>query len=293
MVLSFVSPTNAQTHSRTNLAASAHMLLSRAVRLFIILAVGCSSSGAASDAGMDASSNDVAMLSDADGTGESRAPDAGGCVGAVPLLYNAPTDRLPHQVSPPALGAAGTVFKDPTYGTSILRLTDANTINAATSFRVANEFWGNDWSLDSKLFYLQAPNGSSATTLLYTFDPSTMTTARVEDMTEPGTPLAMPVTNGGFSRTEPTVLYGFKGFTIERFDFSTQTMTAVVALDTIVPGVTGNVLGVQQGTNGLFVCGFGPGIQDTIPYIATYDPSTQAAHVIDIAQSTLDGRRSG
>ncbi len=224
------------------------------------------------------------------GTDASPVTD-GGCLGVVPLTYMASTDRSPQQASPPALGPAGSIVTDPTYGTSIVRLTDSTTLtNATTSFRVANEFWGNDWSTDAKLFYMQASTGEF---MPFTFDPKTLAAARVQDVTKPGTPLPMPLAPGGFSRTEATVFYGLTGLTIEKFDFATQTKTSVVALTSIVPGATGYALGVQQGLNGLLVASFGGPQQDQMPYVVTYDEATQAHHVIDVTKSTLDGNAVG
>src|SRR5262249_49018178 len=43
----------------------------------------------------------------------------------VPLAYDAPTDRLPRLLPPlPALGPAGCRITDPTFHTSIVRVTD-------------------------------------------------------------------------------------------------------------------------------------------------------------------------
>jgi hypothetical protein len=208
----------------------------------------------------------------------------------VPLTYNAATDQAPHQVAPPPLGPAGSVVKDPTYGTSIVRLTDANTIAANVSFRVANEFWGNDWNTDATLFYMQDSSGAF---LPYTWDPVKLVAARVQDKANPGKPLPMPLAPGGFSRTSPTAYYGIKGLTIEQFDFSTQTSTSLVDLTTIVPGATGYALGVEQGKNGLLASVFGGPQQDKMPYLATWDPATKASHVVDVTQSTLDGKPIG
>jgi hypothetical protein len=250
--------------------------------------IGCSSvPSTPNDGGQlpDTGSTD-AGVADAD----SGAAADGGCVGAVPLTYNAATDRLAHQVAPPALGPAATTVKDPVYGTSIVRLTDATTLTSTTSFRVANEFWGNDWSTDAKLFYMQTSTGAF---LPYTFNPTTLVAARVDDMAKPGTPLPMPLAPGGFSRTEPTIFYGLTGLIIEKFDFSTQTKTTVVDLTTIVPGASGYALGVQQGKNNLLVASFGGPQQDKMPYVVTYDPATQTQHVIDVTKSTLDAKPVG
>ncbi len=237
------------------------------------------------DATADGADGDTGSGADAGGSTD------GGCSGVVPLTYAAATDRLPHQVSPPTLGAAGTIVKDPVYGTSLSRVTDVQTVAGANlSYRVANEFWGNDWNTDATLFYLQDSKG---TYLLYNFDPTTLAATPVMDMSKPGSPLAMPIFGGGFSRTQANILYGLKGLTVAQFDFSVQKETPLVDLTTIVAGVAGNALGVQQGANGLLATAFGGPAQDEMPYIVTYDPATSAHHVLNLPQSTLDGSPVG
>jgi hypothetical protein len=232
------------------------------------------------DSGVDGGRNDASD----DGAGVT------GCSGSVALTYDTTTDRAPHVASPPTLGPAGTLYKDPTYGTSVLRVTDAMTLPGSLSYRVANEFWGNDWSTDAKLFYLQ---DSSGAVLPYAFDPKTLVATRVADKTMPGSPLKMPLSSGGFSRTEPTILYGMKALTVAEFDFSTQTTTDLVDLTTVVPGATGNALGVQQAESGLLASVFGGPEQDKMPYLVTWDPVSKTPHVLDVTQSTLDGKPIG
>jgi hypothetical protein len=264
--------------------------------LWAPLTLGCSSS--ASPAGLADAGGGGDDVQEAGAPPDGAASDDGGadsggksgCSGVVPLTYGAPTDRMPHPAAPPALGPAGSIVKDPVYGTSILRLTDATTLDATTSFRVANEFWGNDWSTDAKLFYLQESKGAF---LPYTLDPVKLVAARVVDKTNQGTPLRMPLAPGGFSRTEATVFYGLKGMTVAKFDFATQTTTNVVDLTTIVPGATGGVLGVQHGASGLLTASFGGPQQDKMPYVVTYDPASGAHHVVDVTMSTLDGMPVG
>jgi hypothetical protein len=212
---------------------------------------------------------------------------SGGCFGTTPLLYDAATDRLPHPAAPPTLGAAGTVVNDPIYGTPMLRLTDANTLPGQNeSFQVANEFWGNDWNTDETIFYVASSNGEK---LYYSFDPTAFTASRVMSLSSPTTPLAVPVSNGGFSRQDPNILYGLAGGSIAQYDFTTQTSTAIVALATLVPDAGGNALGVQEAADGTLVASFGGPEQDEMPYVATWNPATGTAHVLDVTASTLDG----
>jgi hypothetical protein len=275
---------------------------------FALVVLGCSSSSDAPSSsgptGDSTQANEAGALPGVDASGGGTpdggsaddaastpdAPEKAGCVGPVPLTYAAPTDRLPHPATPPTLGPAGSVVKDPVYGTSIVRLTDPTTIAANLSFRVANEFWGNDWNTDATLFYMQASNGAF---LPFTWDPVKLVAARVPDKTTPGSPLKMPLAPGGFSRTSPSLFYGMKALTIEQYDFTTQSATPIVDLATVVAGATGYSLGVEQGANGLLASVFGGPQQDAMPYVVTYDPATKVSHVVDVTKSTLDGQPIG
>jgi hypothetical protein len=275
---------------------------------FVAYAVACSSNGPSTppkadsghdspgpmrtDAGShDARTSDASPHTDAPhGMGDdagalvdsAAAGDASmSCPGSVALTYSAPTDRAPHMASPPALPAVGSTYPDPTYGTTVLRVTGPTTESGDESFQVANEFWGNDWNTTATRFYLQ---DSSGRLLLYDFDPKTLTAT---------SSVKMPLSSGGFSRTDPDVLYGLSGLAIAQYDFSTSATTTLVALDTIVPGVTGNALGVQAATSGLLVTSFGGAAQGEMPYLATWDPTSSSSHVLDVMSSTLDGKALG
>jgi hypothetical protein len=242
---------------------------------------GALDSGPTNDAGVDSGAND---------SGSGDGGNITGCVGGVPLVYDAPTDRLPHPVAPPPLGDAGSIWLDPAYGTSVLRLTDANTLPGSNlSFQVANEFGHNDWNTDATLFYIQAGN----TFLLFNFDPQTMTASRVMSSSKPTQALAMPLGATSFSRTDPNILYGINGLTIASFDFSTQTITNILDLTTIVPAPTDGghsyALTAQQGVNGQIATTFGGPEQDAMPYVLVYQPATGVHHLLDVTQAKLDG----
>jgi hypothetical protein len=242
----------------------------------------------AGDAGADHASGDASDGSTVQKDGGDSGSSEGGCSGSVALTYNAATDRVPHMATPPTLGPAGSIVKDPTYGTQVVRITDETTMTTNLSYRVANEFWGNDWNTDATLFYIQDSSGAF---LLYKFNPKTLAATPLTDST--GAPLKMPLMPGGFSRTDPNIFYGLTAGQIAQYDFSTEATTDIVALTTIVPDETGNALGVEAGENGLLAAVFGGPEQDKMPYIATYDPTTKTSHVVDVAMSTLDGKPLG
>jgi hypothetical protein len=240
----------------------------------LVFLVGCSSSPdqVGNDAGADVATNDAPVTSP-DGGSDANSQ----CVGSTPLVYDAPTNRDVNMqpTTPPALGPAGSIVKDPTYGTSLLRVTDDTTL----SFLVANEFWGNDWSLDSKYFYYQT---STSGLQFRAFDPKTLTAT-------PVTP-TKPLWNGGFSRTQPGVYIGMSAFKIVAYDFASSTESTILDLTTIVPSLTGYALGTQEATTGLLASAFGGPQQDRMQYVMTYDPKTKASHVLDVFGATLDGK---
>lgn len=244
----------------------------RSIALLFLCACSSSPTEVADDAGVDV----VAPLDAPVSTNDAGSDANSACVGHTPLVYDAPTDRnVNAQPTPPAIGPAGSIVKDPTYGTSLLRVTD----DTSLSFLVANEFWGNDWSLDSKYFYFQTSTSGLA---FRQFDPKTLTAT-------PVTP-AKTLTNGGFSRTLPGVYIGMTGFKVIAYDFATSTESTIVDLATIVPSPVGYALGTQEASNGLLVSAFGGWQQDRMQYVVTYDPKTKASHVVDVFASTLDGK---
>lgn len=81
----------------------------------------------------------------------------------VPLSYNARIDRIPApKPQVPILGSAGYIFKDPTFGTQIVRVTDANSAPAlgTPSFRTPSNLQRRAWSADGNSFYLTTTSGS-------------------------------------------------------------------------------------------------------------------------------------
>ena len=78
--------------------------------------------------------------------------------GTPPLTYNAVSDRDPRPFPPlPSIGNAGSTFIDPTFGTRVMRVTDAYT-NPGASHVICNTASGgeqNSFNVDSTLFYVQ------------------------------------------------------------------------------------------------------------------------------------------
>ncbi|HWX40645.1 MAG TPA: hypothetical protein VN345_05795, partial [Blastocatellia bacterium] len=82
-------------------------------------------------------------------TTQSAAPSA-----TVPLSYSAITDTVARpEPALPALGPAGSIITDPDFASSILRVSDGNTIpgDLNTSFRTVSMAHHNAWNANSTL----------------------------------------------------------------------------------------------------------------------------------------------
>ncbi len=120
-----------------------------------------------------------------------------------PPDYCARTDRKIERYAktPPALGAAGSIITDPSFGSRILRVTDAKSdpMDRGRAFKTTSSAEQNIWNRDSTAFYVLAGGGQD---LLYEFDPSTMKARQGEvlKLGWQGEPQ--------FSYSQPDILYG-------------------------------------------------------------------------------------
>jgi hypothetical protein len=159
---------------------------------------------------------------------------------SAPGFYNAVTNRKVYpKPALPALGPAGYRFADPTFGSQMLRVTDELTRPGlpGRSFTAPSAAHQLAWNAASDLFYIRSIDGAI---IPYTFDPATMTAARIEPA---------PTGDGGltlWSQVEPqfsflssNVLFGSRQDPvndwpiIEQFDFNTLTYVDVLNLGTV------------------------------------------------------------
>jgi hypothetical protein len=93
-----------------------------------------------------------------------------------PPQYCARTDRRIelYPEKPPAIGPAGSIISDPTFGSRILRVTDGRSdpTQAGGPLYTPSGPEQNSWNKNSTMFYVTTSEGSF---LLYDFDPATMT----------------------------------------------------------------------------------------------------------------------
>jgi hypothetical protein len=102
--------------------------------------------------------------------------DVGQSPGYGPPEYCARTDRRvePYPEKPPTIGPAGSIIKDPTFGSRILRATDSRSDpkQGGRPLYTPSSAEQNSWNKNSTMFYVITSGGSF---LLYDFEPTTMT----------------------------------------------------------------------------------------------------------------------
>ena len=190
-----------------------------------------------------------------------------------PPEYCARTDlRLePATTPPPALGPAGSIIKDPTFGSRILRVTEADTLksvrpNATFSFASSASAAQNTWNVNSTRFFVTTSGGFLVT---YTFEPISMKARLDEDLPPRWGPGAE------FSRVDPDVMYGWTSgshLKMQEYDFSSKRARDVfdpadcVKFESNWFGIDVSLSAGDRRLMGVF----GPQ-QDKDPYVYVYD----------------------
>ncbi|HKS75237.1 MAG TPA: hypothetical protein VJQ82_18670 [Terriglobales bacterium] len=156
---------------------------------------------------------------------------------------NSATDRFIRLKTPMAPPPVNTMFTDPDFGSSMVRITDEHTSYTYPMGYIRTEGSGNEnvFSADTKKFYVISEGGA---TLAFGFDPQTM---RISSL--PGAPpnsgLLVPLRPGTFSPTDPDLIYGTTNqswLTISSYRFSTGVRSTVIDTTTcgtnprLVPG---------------------------------------------------------
>jgi hypothetical protein len=123
--------------------------------------------------------------------------------------------------APPALPSAGGTFVDPTFGTTIMRVTDQN--DGASNYNYYS-YWPT-FNLDDSKFFISC-NGSP---MLYRFDPTgfrIISKGPLFDQTLPGGGF-MSTEDAEWSGTNANVLYGYYGLKLWAFDVFARTYTLI------------------------------------------------------------------
>ncbi len=233
-------------------------------------------------------------------TGLKIAPPGTGPVTPLlaPTAYAALSDRVAYpKPALPALGAAGYAFDDPTFGSRILRVTDANTRPGLVnrSFRVPSNAHLAAWNATSTAFFVISNDG---TVIPYSFDPAAMTAARMQPSSsgDGGLTLAFYV-EPQFSLSDPQLIFGVRSGgnmrTIQQYDFRSGAYSTIVDLDSLVSGLTNTYVGgVMTGgtTSENLLTFFGGGSQDQ-HYYALWQPlaSPASRKLVNTLVSTING----
>ncbi len=209
--------------------------------------------------------------------------------GDSPVSYNAITDLVPRPEPPlPALGPAGTKIIDPTFKTTILRVTDPNTnpeaigggfLTPAGSFEV-------NWNADTTMFWVWTVGGFM---MPFRFDAANFTATPVRDLRDPSRILTLPYT-GTFSFHRPNIMYATSGRTVLEYDFNTQTSTTVFDANAAVPSASGAAYTPSASDDDSKICLAFGGQQDTHPYVSVLDRNTGHYQVLDTVNSLLNGQ---
>ena len=219
---------------------------------------------------------------------------------AAPSTYEAITDRnVRTKPAVLALGGAGFAFPDPTFGSSLIRITDGNTRPGlpGRSYRTPSGTHTNAWSADGRNFYAVSTDG---TVIPYSFDPSTMAASRLNGSSTGDGGLTLRFFNEPtFSYVTPGVIYGtYSGsganlHSIDQYDFVTGQYTRILDLETVVAGLTGTYvggLGTSAGSTERVEAFFGGAVQDQHFYVIVFDRNNPAnRHLVDTLASTVDG----
>lgn len=155
----------------------------------------------------------------------------------VPPYTHATTDRLIHPETPMPVPGKNVLFRDPDFGSPMLRVTDPSTnfVLPGTYLRTEASGKANEWSSDTRKFYVLGKGGQ---VLVFGFDPSTMTVSSLPNA-KAGQALLIPVRPGPtFSFVDSDLIYGTNSadpLTITSYRFSTNALTPI--LDTRTCGV--------------------------------------------------------
>jgi hypothetical protein len=204
-----------------------------------------------------------------------------------PLVYNAISDTK-YYAKPelPKLEAAGFVFKDPTFGCPMVRVSDEKTYNGDPILTPAGSVQ-NTWNTDSTLFIVQS-NGGRA--IPYQFDPKTLKIARIPGLDT----LPNIAGDAPFSYHEKDICFGkdIGRNVLVKFNFTTQKATDVcdVTQVTGLPVVGGHLGMFSVSANDILCVCFGGAGQNRDMYCLAYDMKNNTHHIWDTKEMKIDGK---
>jgi hypothetical protein len=227
---------------------------------------------------------------------------AGG--GGVPTSYQAATDTNPApEPALPTLGAAGTSIVDPTFNSTIVRVTDGNTRPNALnrSFKTPSGTHQNAWNKTGTYFYVTASGGS---TIPFAFDAATRTVSRIQPSgTGDGGLVFKFYIEPTFSYVNENLIYGACNnpcspgadvVTIVQYDFASGQYSTLLDLKTVSANLAGTYVGGIGGSSGpteKLAVFFGGTGQDHHYLVVVFDKNNPASRtLLDTHASTVDGQ---
>jgi hypothetical protein len=141
-----------------------------------------------------------------------------------PPSYCARTDARvePYPKSPPAIGPAGSIIVDPTFGSRLVRVTDTKTDprRPSESYSTPSAAEQNSWNTDGTKFYVRGVDGGL---WLFDFNPSTLAVHPI------GAPNVSWIGEPQFSYSQPNLLFGIGNGrpTFQQYDLSSNRTTDV------------------------------------------------------------------
>jgi hypothetical protein len=216
---------------------------------------------------------------------------------SAPATYQATTDRdARSKPSLPAVGPANSRFTDPTFGSRLLRVTDANTRpgSPSRSYTTPSAAHQTAWNANSTYFYVRSVDGYF---IPYAFDASRMSSTRVQATSSgDGGLVVASQAEPQFSFVSPNILYvsrqdsGNDWPIISTFDFSTGSYRDLLNLGEAAPiarhTYTGG-LSSSAGSPERVMAFFGGASQDSHYLVAVFTPGQQSAVLLDTTTSTV------
>lgn len=218
---------------------------------------------------------------------------------SAPSSYRAITTRTVYaEPALPILGPAGSLFVDPTFGSRLVRVTDAQTRPGAQgrSFTTASAAHQLAWSAASDKFWVRSVDG---TFIPYTFDANTMTVARIQPSSsgDGGLTISSQV-EPQFSFVSSNLLFGSMQDQvndwpiIRQFDFNALAYSPLLnlgTLTTISPGTYAAALSSSATAPEKLSVIFGGPQQDSHFKVAVFQAAAPAATavVVDTVASTI------
>ena len=203
-----------------------------------------------------------------------------------PLTYNAVTDSQVRPKPPlPKIGPAGFPFQDPVFKSSMLRISDEQTMEGRSVVTPATAF-SNPWNTDSTLFCVLA---EGAVNIPFRFDPKKMTASRID-----GLPVLPDIGNEvAFSRRDPNICFGKdrmrKGIAV--FDFSVKKTTGFIDVGKLTGLEVGYMGTLSVSAGDMVALIFGGPCQDASPCVFLYDLNTKKFRVWNTSEGSVDGKK--